>query len=817
MGFSTYWTRASCRPRWPALVGIALLLGLTGGLSMFALAGARRTQSAYPRFLRSTNPSTMAVDVGGLDAGGDAGLDAIAHLPQVQQARAYAAFYVARWGHSGPDFSQDFEAIGSIDGRYFDQDRFTPIKGRLPDPARADDVAVNEETARRYGYHVGQHVDFGAVSREDVENPDPELSRHPRPRLLVHATIVGIGAFIEEVAQDDTDRSALVLFTPAFVREAKGLELYAWQGLVLRNGDADVAAVKQAITAHSAGGPQIFRVTSTDTFHAVQATRPVSLALGVFGIIVGIAGLVLVGQALARHLRGGREERDIARALGAHPNLVVRASVIAPVIAIVTGVLFAVAGAVLASPAMPIGPVRRVEVASGFDADWTVLGFGALVMVVALGTTVGLVAGHEAHRQRDGLADGPETRRRALPGAVALPPTAAVGLRFAVAPGQGWTAASLRSVMASAVVAVTALVAALTFGASMQHLVANPQLFGWNWNVALVDGAGYGNTKPAATEKAFAANPDIAAWGGAFFGATDINGSNIPLLGMEPSSTAIPPIIAGRAIERSGEIVLGTATLDRLHVHIGDTVRSSAGPLRVVGTATFPTIGVVHGDHTSLGVGGIVVPAQVPGYDRNLASPDNSSDVQTPAAEYGPNVLFVRFRAGVDERTAVKRLHRDVDQIADYNGIAVMPVQRSAEIVNADNVSNSSALLGAAVAIAALASLALALTSAVRGRRRQLALLKALGFTRRQVSATVAWQATAVLAVGLVLGVPLGIVLGRVLWDLFARQLDVVAQPAVPAILIGCVVLAAIAMTNALAAVPARSARAVAPASALRD
>ena len=97
------------------------------------------------------------------------------------------------------------------------------------------------------------------------------------------------------------------------------------------------------------------------------------------------------------------------------------------------------------------------------------------------------------------------------------------------------------------------------------------------------------------------------------------------------------------------------------------------------------------------------------------------------------------------------------------------------------------------MAIAALASLALALTSAVRGRRRQLALLKALGFTRRQVSATVAWQATTVLAVGLVVGVPLGIVLGRVLWDQFARQLDVVAQPAVPAILIGIVVVAALA------------------------
>jgi ABC-type lipoprotein release transport system permease subunit len=811
VGFSAYWARASCRRRWPALVGIALLLGLTGGLSMFAIAGARRTQSAYPRFLRSTNPSTMVVDVGGLDNGGDASLDAIADLPQVQQARAYAAFYVARWGRDGPDFTQDFEAIGSIDGRYFDQDRFTPIKGRMSDPRRPDEVVVNEEAARRYGYHVGQRIDFGAVSRTDVENPDPALLQDPKPRLLVHATIVGVGAFIEEVEQDDTDRSALVLFTPAFVREAKGLELYAWQGLVLRNGDADVAAVKRA-AARTIGGPQIFRVTSTDTFHAVQATRPVSLALGVFGAIVGLAGLVLVSQALARHLRGRREDQETARALGADPNLIARASVIAPAIAILAGVLLAVFGALLASPAMPIGPVRRVEVASGFDADWTVLGVGALVATVVLLVTIGVLAWHETHRARAAAAVRADARRGLLPGPAALPPTTAVGLRFATASGHGATAAAVRSVMASAVVAVTALVAALTFGASMQHLVANPRLFGWNWNVALVDGAGYGNTKPAATEAAFSANPDIEAWGGAFYGGTNVNGSNIPVLGMDPSSAAVPPIIDGRMIERPGEIVLGTATIERLHLHIGDTVRTSAGRVRVVGTATFPTIGVVHGDHTSLGVGGIVVPAQVPGYDRNLASPDGVGP--TPADEYGPNVLFVRFRDGVDERTALKRLHRDTEKLADYNGITVIPVQRSAEIVNADNVSNSSALLGGAVAIAALASLALALTSAVRGRRRQLALLKALGFTRRQVSATVAWQATTVLGVGLVVGVPLGIVLGRALWDQFARQLDVVAQPAVPAILIGIVVVAAVVATNALAALPARAARTVAPAAA---
>ena len=47
-----------------------------------------------------------------------------------------------------------------------------------------------------------------------------------------------------------------------------------------------------------------------------------------------------------------------------------------------------------------------------------------------------------------------------------------------------------------------------------------------------------------------------------------------------------------------------------------------------------------------------------------------------------------------------------------------------AEIVNADDISSSPTLLSVAVAVSALCALVLGLTAAVRGRRRDLALLK---------------------------------------------------------------------------------------------
>ncbi|TMK64078.1 MAG: FtsX-like permease family protein [Actinobacteria bacterium] len=75
-------------------------------------------------------------------------------------------------------------------------------------------------------------------------------------------------------------------------------------------------------------------------------------------------------------------------------------------------------------------------------------------------------------------------------------------------------------------------------------------------------------------------------------------------------------------------------------------------------------------------------------------------------------------------------------------------------------------------------------------RRRDLALLKTLGFTRRQLAAAVAWQSTIAVTIGTVVGVPLGIVLGRWLWDLFAHQVHVVPASSVPVMSI--VIVAAI-------------------------
>ena len=111
----------------------------------------------------------------------------------------------------------------------------------------------------------------------------------------------------------------------------------------------------------------------------------------------------------------------------------------------------------------------------------------------------------------------------------------------------------------------------------------------------------------------------------------------------------------------------------------------------------------------------------------------------------------------------------------------VLPVQRPAEIVNYKSMGTMPVILAGGVAAGAVAALGLALVASVRRRRRDLALLKTLGFTRRQLAATVAWQSTVIAVGGVVIGVPLGIAAGRWLWILFARALSAVPDPVIPA------------------------------------
>src|ERR1700733_12428372 len=101
------------------------------------------------------------------------------------------------------------------------------------------------------------------------------------------------------------------------------------------------------------------------------------------------------------------------------------------------------------------------------------------------------------------------------------------------------------------------------------------------------------------------------------------------------------------------------------------------------------------------------------------------------------------------------------------------------DLVNFGEAVNFPLILSVVVALFGAATLAHVLVVSVARRRREAGILKAIGFVRRQVALTVAWQTTTVGLIGVVVGVPLGIALGRLVWRLFAQNLGVVPIPVV--------------------------------------
>jgi putative ABC transport system permease protein len=108
------------------------------------------------------------------------------------------------------------------------------------------------------------------------------------------------------------------------------------------------------------------------------------------------------------------------------------------------------------------------------------------------------------------------------------------------------------------------------------------------------------------------------------------------------------------------------------------------------------------------------------------------------------------------------------------------------------------------------------LVTSVRRRHRDLAILKTLGLFRGQLQLVIAWQATALAAVALLIGLPAGLLAGRWAWALFAASLGVGNAAVIPVLLILLAIPVTWLLALLTAVLPAREAAHVSPATQLR-
>ena len=140
----------------------------------------------------------------------------------------------------------------------------------------------------------------------------------------------------------------------------------------------------------------------------------------------------------------------------------------------------------------------------------------------------------------------------------------------------------VRATLTGSAAAVTAVVAAVVFGASLTGLLQHPVQYGWNWNVLLQAEGGYGNfVPPTDISRLVNAQATVAGWSEFGFGQLPVDGQAVPVLGLERQrGTVEPPTTSGVPLTGNNQIELGALTLHQLGKKIGDTVLVGRPPVQ---------------------------------------------------------------------------------------------------------------------------------------------------------------------------------------------------------------------------------------------
>ena len=565
--------RSELRTRWRSWLGLALLIGLAGAAAVAAAAGARRTETAYPRFVQAQNGYDLIT--GGFSGNIDPGralaqMEALPEVAQWARIDVAASSAILPSGRVAP--APELMAVTDLMGRAgFRLNRFKVISGRMVNLRAPGEAMIDFPTADREDLRVGSVIKFV------VGSPDAS-----RPRLAA-VRIVGIVASPGQFpAVGASSAFGSVYVTPAFVRSNGIRPSPADAALLirLRHGAAGREAFLRQMRAAGLGGVDIPEVQQVQTAGIQRSIRLESQALWALSVLIGLAAFAIVGQSLARQTYLDSADLPALRALGFSRAQLFSLGIARAAIIGMASACVVVPVAVLLSPLTPVGLARIAEPDPGFAVDAWPLVLGAVLVAVLTMLACAVPAWTAARTVTTGPERPGPGRRRSPAFSYALSrawrsPAAATGIRMALQPGRGRTAVPVRSAIFGATLSVAALTASLVFAASLGHLLTTPRLSGFTWD-AFVSVEG-GLPKAAA---ALRADPKIAGYTRGGFTGVRIGQVRLMALVLGRPGPARPVITAGVAPAAGDEIALGASTMRAAHTAIGRTVDRRARPGR---------------------------------------------------------------------------------------------------------------------------------------------------------------------------------------------------------------------------------------------
>ena len=322
------WVAAEWRRRWPALLGIAVLVALAGGAATALAAGARRADSAYGRFLDSTGVPNLTAQVvlgGTKPTSADVAADRFgAHVEAIDELAALdgvESVAVESWW--AISMYPEFDAPGVVTA--FATGTFatagapaTPIviAGELPGVDEADAVVINETAVDELDLGVGSTLTFRTASPARLLEWVNNDGQFDSEAALDGPTI---DVRVAAVTRTDGDLEAAfpaVVFSEGFAR-AHGDEIAHVETYVNLRVDPDrldaIAADVRAIVEPY--GLEV--VPSTSVGAAIVPSIDVGVTtLWIAAAVAALGGLLLVAQALGRFVAAASTDEPALSAMG---------------------------------------------------------------------------------------------------------------------------------------------------------------------------------------------------------------------------------------------------------------------------------------------------------------------------------------------------------------------------------------------------------------------------------------------------------------------------------------------------------------------
>ncbi len=807
--------RALLRRHWRATIAVGVFAGVAAGLALGAWGIARRTSTVYDRFVDYEGAATLSVfgcpegitdeqvmdEYGGnFDAAcGDYDYaDLRAHLrsrPEVVSAGRFTLAISQVAPADRPDEGWRQLVPVAIDDDTVDAlGASILVDGRLADPDVAADATINEEAAERLGVGVGDELVVTPYRRDEFDVAgEGAVAAGGIPSVV---DVVGITRRPTDLARrlgrtSIYEDASTVMLGPAWWASIDGDVARYGVGLLVTTApgttnDDVIAAVRQWSPDRNWQfdvGPALGQDNQQTIRDAIEL-QAVSLRL--VAALVGLAALLFAGQAVARQSRTEWSDADALVAIGMNRTSMSLAAAMRASVTAAVAVAVAALVVIGTSSLGPFGAGRSAEPSPGVEADVGVLAVG--LPVVALLVIVCSVGPVVIRRARPSIAPT-SARARAMP---SLPASGVAGVAMARTRRSGSLA--LGAAVTGVVVATTVGVAAWTLLDSYDELVADPARYGSTWDAQV---GNVGSAEQDAQTRARLSEIDgiTAAGLRSLDGLAD--NPNFALVAAEPfiGDPDLATLVEGRLPTASTEIALGRTSRQELDLRLGDefVVRDPGDPsvqaaLTIVGEV------VVNSGYTNRpGVGGMVT----------------NDFIDSVAPEVRSQVYAVWIDADADREETLVQLRR---------AFPTTFVERSmpTQVSNLGLVSDQPVIVALVVALLAGAALTHALMVSVRRSRRDIGVLRSIGFTRRQVITTVGWYASLLSAVGLAVGIPIGVVAGRVAWRTIVDDLGVVAPAAGPFVALLVVAFVVLAVANVAALAPAVTAARTSPAVALR-